>query len=547
MRFFPVFWVLAVLVFGSQVVLSANFTFHFDPVHQCEPVSINFTHTGAIPPGSLPLTLTILPFNSIPIVIPIPNVASNTTGVYVTFLPLPANTSFIASLDNAAGHSVAPVSNVIEVLDSPTGNHTCLSNTPELFYSFDDTISQCEPFNVTFNSSEITRTPSVRAFIPQGPAFRLKQVANDTDGVASYQVAFMRGFNVLLLLDDGSNHQQTSPLITVAGDSSSPVCFSTGNNHAVGPSGQPGSKSKPSNKVSKAAIIGLSVGGGLVVIISAVMIWFALRERCRRRVKDVTFDPTLLRRKWTDEKRDFSPSPSSLTPPASLNLPASFTQPSSSIRFGPPSFVAPNPKGFVKDPPYTQDNFSEKFGSPSSSYYPRTSISSWLQAVPEDQGYPRSERRSSARSAITLDIEGMLDMAAISENHSNTPMPSPSASGYPANLTSTSRRLYPAPDSRRNSSGSRVDVTMALSMMPSTNPFSENDGSAPRQLYSSMTPERTSYTSSASFDVRRPPSALLAGLAASSRNTNDAGSSTFIVDNGGIGAFPTRTDPRDSI
>lgn len=296
------------------------------------------------------------------------------------------------------------------------------------------------------------------------------------------------------------------------------------------------------------------MGGGLVVAISVVMVLFVLRERRRRRQKGVAFDPALLSRRWSNEKRDFSPQPSS------FNLPPSFTSPSSTPRpgsFGQHPFTATRSNGFVEDPSYAFDDFSEKFGSPSSSYYPKTSISSWAQAVPDDQRYPRSNavrRSTGARSEISLDIERMLDMAAQPEDNSSgraTPghlTPATVPMGLPpAHLAASS------PTTPVRPSDTPVDPAfMAVSMASSANPFSDKQESALRPLYSSVVPEGGPYAPSAGFDnIQRPPGALV-GSPASPTGTRDARSGitrTTIIDNGGIGAFPTRPNPpgRDTI
>lgn len=208
--------VFGVLAFGSQVVLSSNFKFQLSQVEQCEPVTITFV--GNTDVKAIPMLLTLVPFNSSPISIPIPNAASNTSGVYVTFVPFAAGTTFVASLDDTTGENVAQVSDVIRVLPSPTENKACLPSltdtTPKRF-TVDSTFSQCEVFTVNYNRTVISSAPTVRLYSPNGPS-RLLNVTTDEPekGRATYVMDFDRGKEVVLVVDDGFNHQETTALTT---------------------------------------------------------------------------------------------------------------------------------------------------------------------------------------------------------------------------------------------------------------------------------------------------------------------------------------------
>jgi len=215
--FFHAVLLLGVLAFGPQVVLSLNFKFELSEVKQCEPVSITFVGNST---NAIPMRLTLVPFNSNPISIPIPNAAANTSGVYVTFFPFAAGTNFLASLDDATGENVAKVSDIIRVLPSSTGSTTCLPTSKDSannthFTVNDSTFSQCEQFSLTYDRNVISRAPSVRLYNPKGPSLLLNSTADDTaTGIATYLMSFDRNKEVVLVFDDGSVHQQSTALIT---------------------------------------------------------------------------------------------------------------------------------------------------------------------------------------------------------------------------------------------------------------------------------------------------------------------------------------------
>jgi hypothetical protein len=211
--------VLGFMAVGPQVVHSSPFL-TFSAVEQCGPVSVNFS--GAIQPDALPLALTVLPFNAAPISIPIPNSswnAATSTGAAITFLPFPANTTFIASLDGNTGDSVVGVSDVINV--QPSSNSSCIPTTNafnEPRYQLTGNLIQCQTFSVSFDPT--IPTPSVRAFVPRGGSFNLNQTANAT-GTATFVLSASRGQALLLLFDGGVGFQETKGLFIVGGDSGS--------------------------------------------------------------------------------------------------------------------------------------------------------------------------------------------------------------------------------------------------------------------------------------------------------------------------------------
>lgn len=204
------------LAFGPQVVFSINFQFKISQVEQCEPVAISFIGDA----GASPLTLTLLPFDSRPVSIPIPGAAARLAGVYVTPIPFPAGTSFVASLDDITGENVASISDIITVLPSPTGNTTCLPpvhDTAPDHFTLSSDLSQCKAFTVTYNNSVTPLAPDVRLFNPEGPSFKLRQVEDDpTSGRATYFLNFSQGKKVVLVFDDRRSIRETTPLLTSA-------------------------------------------------------------------------------------------------------------------------------------------------------------------------------------------------------------------------------------------------------------------------------------------------------------------------------------------
>lgn len=205
-------FLLGVAALGSQAVLAKTFKFKFDNdnITQCAPVSISFQGSD-IPADSIPVNLTLLPLNAPPIAIPIPNAAINSSGVYVTFFPLKAGTTFIASLDDQDGDNSAPVSDLFKVLDSD--DTSCLPPDPDgkALFIYDDSVDQCGNFTVTYTTQE---APSVRLLKPRGPSFLLQQTDDDIVAKrAIYSMNFSRQNDVVLLFDSGPDQQNTSSLI----------------------------------------------------------------------------------------------------------------------------------------------------------------------------------------------------------------------------------------------------------------------------------------------------------------------------------------------
>ncbi|KAG6833438.1 hypothetical protein H0H87_006804 [Tephrocybe sp. NHM501043] len=374
--------VFGILTIGPQVVLSLNFTFTLSEVKQCEPVSITIVGNSTVHTTS-PTSLTLVPFNSTPVSIPISDAPSNISSVSVASVPFAAGTRFLASLDDASGENLAKVSAVVEVLPSPTGNATCLPKaehtvTTRNFILNNSTFSQCENFTITYNHAAISRAPSIRALSPEGPSHLLNLANEDSSTeTATYLLSFKRSKVVVLIYDDGMGHTESSVIMTVAGDSSSTEGCLSGARNFSSSTTEPNSASSWPSKLSMSIIIGASVGGGLVVFVAFCMLLFILRLRRRRRQEDVEFGSTEVGKEplESQEKRSFT------LPPG-------------------------DDQGFVKDPPYTHDS--------------RDSMASWSQPTPNDPRFPgRRYEDDDDVSLKSLDIEGMLNMAAVQSSRSS--------------------------------------------------------------------------------------------------------------------------------
>ena len=207
--------------------VAAFTTIRFSSIRQCGPFNVTFSGNQ---PTALPLALTVVPFGSsaIPISIPLPNPewdSKTSTGVAITFLPYLAGTTFIASLDDAAGQGTGFTSDIIRIL--PSDDTSCVSTgeKPQT-YTAKPPFSQCQPFNVTFDPTRAV-PPVVRLFVPNGQAPLLNQTEDSHDpGAASFTMAAFRGQPAVLLFRDGSNQFQSTDLFTVIGDvTSSNACF----------------------------------------------------------------------------------------------------------------------------------------------------------------------------------------------------------------------------------------------------------------------------------------------------------------------------------
>ncbi|KAF8158174.1 hypothetical protein B0H34DRAFT_674636 [Crassisporium funariophilum] len=396
---------LRVLAFGTQVApAAASLKFNFTDVAQCEPVMISFDGSNTT---EVPNSLSIIPFNSTAIVVPLPNPAIIYSGIAITFLPFAAGSNYIASLDDASGDNIIKVSDIIRVLPSSTGNSSCVS-VPDANarrrYTLASSVSQCEEIMIQYDTTVVSQAPTVRLFNPKGSSFLLNLTRDEPDlGEARYLMNFSRGKEIVLLMDDGSTIRETTPLLTVGGDAASSKDCLQSNSSSTKTDDNTNVAKSDSPIASKAVIIGSAAGGGAVVMIGICMAIFIVRDRRRRRENQHSqFDPSRLERApepSSDEKNEKS-SPRQL------------------VFVEPPQRSSSN--GVVVNPIYTSNSFL----SPTKSTHMRGSMASWAQVIPEDQKYPASpvslsqvavqRPRSADRISIqSLDIEGMLNMATL--------------------------------------------------------------------------------------------------------------------------------------
>ncbi|KAF7298834.1 hypothetical protein MIND_00831100 [Mycena indigotica] len=487
---------LAVLVALGPQVVQGSFKFKFSPIVQCSPVTISFSGTDSSN-HSVPTTLTILPLvnNAIPIQIPIPPGSSNSTGIALSFIPLPADTTFIATLDNPDGPA-SKVSDVTRVLppNITTGSNTCLSSltvsTLNLF-EIPSSIGQCESFSVAF----ATRPPSITAFQPNGRATLLPSSA--ANGLARYTMTSNRGNEVALLFNDpATNKLVTTALMTVSGDSgSSKDCLASNRNNNGNDSNNDGKSQNSSadgavtqTGLPKGAVIGIAIGAALLVFAIMLLLWYFLRvRRRRRRASSLLFDPALLNRRWPSsdaEKR--MPTTQTWYSNADEKSDADLIEQRGSISS---SFGG---GGVIRDPIYTNDKWRRSAMTDDGNVSVRTSISSWNQFVPEDQRSPgvmepESEaamRRNSAGSDSrlsmnTVDIQNILQIATVHRNSSTAPSaytkrtPQPSTAGTTTTFDvakPAAARLIPTRGTGRVST--RPDLPQGIS------PISRNNSAA---------------------------------------------------------------------
>ncbi|CAK5284058.1 unnamed protein product [Mycena citricolor] len=412
-----------ILALGPHVVLG-SFEIQLPPVTECQPVQITFSGQGANN-HSVPTTFTVLPLvdDAVPIRIPIPNGATNSTGVAFSFIPLPAGTDFIASLDDVEGIS-AQISDITRVAPPDgTGDPTCLASVhvpTASFYAFNHTIVQCEVFSITYNT---TAPPNITAFQPRGGSWSLPLLANadNRGGIASYTMIAMRQSewpSCSMTETDICRPRISSTVIlnppvstlllkepTVVGDSSSSTaCFPPSLDANAGeyyptPAGMP---KPPPKGLSAGAVIGITTGASAFALALIFMLWFYLRRRRQnRRTSNVQFNRGLLdTQRWPEEEKqiDFS---SPTLPPASLSA-----------------------TGFVRDPIYTNEKYAASLMADN-----RSDASSWRQYTPESPGGAgdtpnrRTSTTSSRLSMATVDVHNILSMATVHGDRSSSVVP----------------------------------------------------------------------------------------------------------------------------
>ncbi|KAG6841693.1 hypothetical protein C0991_007963 [Blastosporella zonata] len=511
------FFFLAVLVFGvlalgPQVVLSnyVNSTFELSEVQQCEPVFITFAANYSAYTLN-PTSLTLVPFNSTPVSIPISNTPSNISSVSVTFVPFAAGTPFLASLNDATGESVTQVSDIIQVLPSPTGNVSCLPKNQAATVNYltvdNSTFSQCNNFTINYNHTALSRAPSVRLYSPEAPSSLLNLTSDDnTTGTATYLLSFRQSKEVVLVFNDDLGHKISSAIMTVGGDSSSSEDCLTTQNISNGSTTDTGSNaSSPPSKTSMIIIIAASVGGGVVVLIVFCLMFLILRRR--RRQPDIESEPAPNEKKGPTE---FQERQLSTPPPVG------------------------DDQHFVKDPSYTHDS--------------RQSMASWSQPTPNHQPFPIygdrvDDNDDDLVSLKSLDIEGMLNLAAvqstrssISRSSTQTMEPMPFGPVYPMPGHNSSHS-FSSPHPRKKKSRQHVrdssdipfgpeSMASALSMTSVVDPFADDAikrqgqvGLPPSRKNSaeSSVPSPPTRKNSAESSIRSPPR-VMRGLPTSPRD-----------------------------
>ncbi|KAL0960979.1 hypothetical protein HGRIS_005976 [Hohenbuehelia grisea] len=413
------FAALAAMAFGPQAVLS-RFKFSFSEIEQCGSFNISFFPDDDAP-NDIPVTLTLLPFGAQPITIPIPNTTLNTTGVFVTFLPLTNGTTFVATLDDAEGRNVGRVTDIMRVMPSSTGDSSCLPALTDNTRLFDirGTPSQCNNFTVGYDRNG--QAPTVRIFSPFGRSFPLNLTSDNPDQHrATYLMSAVRGIQAVLLFDDGRSRPETSQLFTIGGDSSSEEsCI-----FKPPPSGKtpdPTSAMAMTNSsgaLSREAIIAIAAGGGgAVIVVLILMIVYLIRERRRRRAQAAQM--------FTIE----NPTPGQWQ---GVQLPPT------------PPTAASFSDTIVRNPPYVNTKYSDAMFDSNNT---RNTLSSWIQVVPEDQLLsPRtrnaragllSEKRSTRSTFASLDIEQILNMASLKDLN-NGSLTSPTSELPPARASAIS-------------------------------------------------------------------------------------------------------------
>ncbi|KAJ3867492.1 hypothetical protein EV359DRAFT_78549 [Lentinula novae-zelandiae] len=513
------YWLLIFLSLGPQAAL-CSLKLNISEITECEPVFVSFRGHFNTSLQQVPLSLQILPFNSTPSLIPLPSYAANSTGVNVTFLPIPANTEFVATLVSPSGSSISSVSDVFEVSASSPQNTACIPrNTfiPEYKILNPANFSQCKNFTVSYSGLS---PPVVELFNPRGSAYPLN-LSSFTNNTATYNLAAIRQSQVMLnFISTDGGQNQTSPLMTVQGDAfSSTSCFPTSNH-----TDQNASKSKSdtgkSSGISKGTIIGLSVGLGAIVILAIPMVWLVIRERRRRKqiATRIEFDGSRMER----QPSQYLPTINEKGPPP----PPPF--------FGYPGYTEGQ---YVRDPMYV----SEKY-SPTISDYPRTSIS-WEyirrnSAERQDNNNGSEMLRQSLRPSIrssslnmlsSSNIEKMLDIAARGRAsvdalglHSPRSARSNDSYGFlpvspPPALHRMSLGDRRAPDVPHNPSffaDSSILVNQSIPLSESP----ESMGSLLRPESGTLSPSSPGAPQS-SFSLAQPQRAVLIGVPPSSRNS----------------------------
>lgn len=227
---------------------------------------------------------------------------------------------------------------------------------------------------------------------------------------------------------------------------------------------------------------------------SICMLLFFLRERRRAKQREnIEFNSSLLEKARPSGPQGSRHSPSPIHP-----------------TFNEKSFSP----SFVKDPPYT----AEKSLSSSTAYYSRQSMVSWARHTPEDQRYSGrtggdaySARVVDDRLSLnSLDIEGMLNLAAVQSNRSSKQTAESAPLGPTIDSFEPFASRAPGPYPSRGHLRAPSDIPIgptslasALSLSSVVDPFADN---ATHQPGSARAPYPKA---SLDYPIRPPPGAVV--------------------------------------
>ncbi|KAF5340772.1 hypothetical protein D9611_007506 [Ephemerocybe angulata] len=483
------------LLFTAQVVSALlSFDFPAGTVRQCEPLSLRL---AGIPTADAqrPAALSILPLGFPPVVFPFAsrlNVPTDT--LLLAALPLPAGTRFLAALEDSQGRPISRVSSMMTIapsLPDGTNDPACLNPAapaPLRRFTLLDNPTQCTEFGLQYNSTAVRQVPRVRAYVPGDIILQLNSSVDDpTAGLARYVMTVSRDRNVMLLFDGGNGIRETTSLITVSGDASSPSDCLQPERDAEALITPPASAMP-----SKTIIIGASAGGGAVLLIGLSMTLFICldrrKKRLRRDLQALSFDGSRMFKDPSEKLQNSSTLPPNSPAPA-LNtrrpfpFPFNFTAPtprtqpqapSSSTSSSPTHLNARNANSYL-DPMYTGTGTTSSWVIPEEREWNAWSHPGHRAAQPSQALSAQSDEARNVPSPAyyrgdrdrlslnSLDIEGMLNMAAVQQEDgrsrkSSVPMLSGTAQGALGSSQDLMEVMAANPDPRGGSPGEESPI-----------------------------------------------------------------------------------------